>query len=360
MSIVELRNFIGAIIVYQGFQFSLSLIFNKTGKFRFNIILALILMCLSLNFLNMLLLNYDLVTINFGPFFGLSYGPLFFLYTKALIYAELKFKKGDLFHFIPAIMGIFMILIFPEWLHLTKVNIILTVFIGLAIGGYLLLSYRKVIWFQHSIKNIESDIIAGNLSWLKFIILSTSAIFVIVLGEAMISNYRWLDELTILFLYLFVLIFLNRINNKGLKQPEIFLGITSEDIALTEEIENKYSTSKLTKHEASWYMEQLVRHMTEHKSFLQYELSLDKLAEQTEIPSRYLSQIINERFNKNFFDFVNGYRVEHAKKLLLDGSNKLRVNEVMYDAGFNSKSTFNHVFKKEVGCTPSAYRNQHK
>lgn len=356
MSWIELQSLIGAMVVYQGLQFAINLIFNQTGKLRFNVILALILVCVSLNFLNMLLLNYNVISVNLGPFFGLCYGPLFFFYTKTLIFADYKFDRWKALHFLPSLAGIFIIIFFPNILFLEIGNLIVSATISVCIGAYLFLSYKQVIWFQRNLKNLESDVIAGNLSWLRFLILSIVAILLIVLIEAMVFSFVWLNELTILFLYVFVLIFLNRINNKGLRQPELFAGITSRDLELTREIENKYSSSNLTEDEARQYEERLTQYMRKEKPYLQFELSLDELAQKTDIPSRYLSQVLNERLNQNFFDFVNGYRLERAKNLLLQ-SDKLRVNEVMYSAGFNSKSTFNHVFKKEVGTTPSEFRN---
>ncbi|HNP17193.1 MAG TPA: AraC family transcriptional regulator [Fulvivirga sp.] len=306
----------------------------------------------------MLLINYQLTSINIGPFFGLVYGPLFFFYTKALIYADWKFKKYEALHFLPSLLAIMLIAVNPELLYSSDIILIVTIGISLCIGTYLYISYRKVMWFQQNLKNLKSSIMTGNLNWLRFLIISTAIIFTIALCEAIISQYEWLDNLTIILLYLFVLLFLNRINNKGLKQPEIFYGITNQDLVLTKEIENKYSTSNLTDSEALLYIDKLSNHMSTKEPFLQFEISLEDLANQTDIPSRYLSQILNERFNKNFFDFVNGYRIERAKNLLLN--EKLRINEVMYDAGFSSKSTFNHVFKKEVGCTPSNYRRNNK
>ncbi len=304
----------------------------------------------------MLLMNLGLIKLNLGPFFGLLYGPTFFLYTRAMIYADQQFRKKELVHFIPALVMLPFIPFLGSLLNEPTFGIIITAVIMIQLAVYLYIAYKKVIWFQRSLQNLMSEVVTINLSWLKFLIISVSSLFVIVFVESLVSQNVTLDNITITVLYVFVLVFLNAIYSKGLRQPEIFQGITSETISITKDIETKYKSSKLTEEEASDYVRLLDRYMAQEKPYLEYELSLEHLASRTSIPARYLSQIINERFQKNFFDFVNSYRVEEAKRLLEDKSLDLRINEVMYDSGFNSKSTFNSVFKKSIGMTPSEFR----
>jgi len=77
-----------------------------------------------------------------------------------------------------------------------------------------------------------------------------------------------------------------------------------------------------------------------------------------QISTNHLSQVINENLDKNFFDFVNGYRVEMVKQKMKDPSNKnYTLLSLAYDCGFNSKSSFNAIFKKYTGSTPSQYLN---
>jgi AraC-like DNA-binding protein len=91
------------------------------------------------------------------------------------------------------------------------------------------------------------------------------------------------------------------------------------------------------------------------------DLTLNSLAEKLSIPSHHLSQIINESLRQNFFEFVNTHRVEEAKKLLLDPANRhLNLAEIGYEAGFNSVSSFNAVFKKFVQMTPSRYQKNRR
>ena len=77
-----------------------------------------------------------------------------------------------------------------------------------------------------------------------------------------------------------------------------------------------------------------------------------------ELSSKVVSQIINEGYACNFFDFVNTFRIEAAKTLFANlKDEKLTIQEVMYDSGFNSKSSFNTAFKKFTNLTPTQFKN---
>jgi AraC-like DNA-binding protein len=107
----------------------------------------------------------------------------------------------------------------------------------------------------------------------------------------------------------------------------------------------------------------LLDYVIKNKPYLNSELNLRQLAEETGIPSHQLSMLLSIYLNQNFYSFINGFRIEEAKRLLAeeDGT-RFNIIEVAYEAGFNSKTTFNTAFKKSEGLTPSEYRlkNQRK
>lgn len=112
-------------------------------------------------------------------------------------------------------------------------------------------------------------------------------------------------------------------------------------------------------------VEELVRRiivlMEEDKLYQETELTLQQLAEKLEVPTYQVSAALNDGLKKNFYDVVNGYRVEEAKRLLVDAKNRnYTILSVGFEAGFNSKTTFNTVFKKFTGLTPTEYRDKHK
>jgi AraC-like DNA-binding protein len=107
------------------------------------------------------------------------------------------------------------------------------------------------------------------------------------------------------------------------------------------------------------FKEELLTHMKKEKPYLDPELSLPKLAEQMDVTVHYLSQAINTSLNENFFQFINRYRIEESKKLLSQPDKQhYNILQIAYEAGFNSKTTFNTTFKKMVGVSPSEYQKQ--
>lgn len=120
----------------------------------------------------------------------------------------------------------------------------------------------------------------------------------------------------------------------------------------------RYEKSSLTRHQEYLYLEKLLEYMKQEKPYLDSELTIGALASALSIPDRELSQVINEKINKHFCDFVNQYRVEEAKKLLEKSLSrrKMSILGIAFDVGFNSKSSFNTVFKRNTGLTPSQYR----
>ncbi|MEM6801454.1 MAG: AraC family transcriptional regulator [Bacteroidota bacterium] len=109
------------------------------------------------------------------------------------------------------------------------------------------------------------------------------------------------------------------------------------------------------------HYQKLLQLIEEEKLFKNPEISMSLLGAKMKLSNGYLSQIINQKEGKNFFDFINAYRVEEVKKNLADPKfEHFSILGVGLEAGFKSKSTFNAVFKKMTGLTPSAYKKSLK
>lgn len=121
----------------------------------------------------------------------------------------------------------------------------------------------------------------------------------------------------------------------------------------------KYKGSTITPENQQELLGKLSRVMAEQKPFLKTEFSLPDLAQQLGTSVHTLSQSINEGLGKSFFEMVAEYRVDEAKKLLR-GMPNIKVEEIAEQVGYNSKSSFNTVFKKLTGSTPSEYRSGKK
>jgi AraC-like DNA-binding protein len=119
----------------------------------------------------------------------------------------------------------------------------------------------------------------------------------------------------------------------------------------------KYEKSGLVKEEAELDIGRIDRFMKRDKPFLDAAISLPRLAELLGMPRNRLSQLLNEFMEQNFYDFLNEYRVEEAKRLLSGASEADGILDIAFDAGFNSKATFNSAFKRSTGMTPTEYRS---
>lgn len=120
----------------------------------------------------------------------------------------------------------------------------------------------------------------------------------------------------------------------------------------------KYKNLNLTEDQIERHKERVGNVMDEQKPYLDSDFSLSKLSELTSIPKHMLSRFFSENMNQNFSDFTNSYRVEEAKKLLMDEAHQNhKIAFIAYECGFNTLSSFNAAFKKFTEKTPSEFKN---
>ncbi|WP_299533849.1 helix-turn-helix domain-containing protein [Ulvibacterium sp.] len=148
----------------------------------------------------------------------------------------------------------------------------------------------------------------------------------------------------------------------GFRQTAVFsdvdFGVASDSNSTTSE-KASYSKSGLTSEKIEVLANQLSSYMAQEKPFLNEDLNLTRLAEEIQISPPHLSQVINQYFQKNFYDFINQYRVEEAKKRLLSPDYRhLSILGLAFDCGFKSKSSFNRYFKKYTGTAPSEFKKK--
>jgi len=150
-----------------------------------------------------------------------------------------------------------------------------------------------------------------------------------------------------------VAVMIYSIGYMGWRQPEIF---AHGELLNSPE---KYKRSSLNGEQAEKYKNRLAKIMKTDKPFLNHSLTIKELADKINVPAYQLSQLINEHFGQNFFEFINSHRIEEAKQRLSDPKlSHYSILAIAYDAGFNSKSVFNTAFKKYTGKTPSQFREQ--
>lgn len=118
----------------------------------------------------------------------------------------------------------------------------------------------------------------------------------------------------------------------------------------------KYQKVRLAPEDAEKYLKRILHLMENEKPYLDPGISLSGLSKRTGIPEHYLSQVINGKLNRNFFDFINHYRTREASRLLADPRNHLTITEIALEVGFYSRSAFNRAFNKHIKMTPSDFK----
>jgi TolB-like protein/AraC-like DNA-binding protein/Tfp pilus assembly protein PilF len=118
----------------------------------------------------------------------------------------------------------------------------------------------------------------------------------------------------------------------------------------------KYKKTLLNNSDIDRYTKELNELMMDYKLHLNPDLSLKDFASYLELPSNYVSQLLNQGFGKNFSEYVNSFRInEFKERIVLEENKELTIIAVAYDSGFNSKTVFNTFFKKVEGITPNTY-----
>jgi AraC-like DNA-binding protein len=170
-----------------------------------------------------------------------------------------------------------------------------------------------------------------------------------------INSYQFqLDYL----LLLIIAISIYAIGYSAISNPEIFEAIPEFDLQSFELNKETPVHGSRNSNRFPELKEKLLQYMDSNKPYLKSDLKISELADSLAVPYYQLSQLINDEFLVNFYDFINKYRVEEAKKLLIEGNRNYKILAIAYEVGFNSKATFNRVFKKTTDLTPSEFREK--
>lgn len=301
------------------------------------------------------------------------HGPVLWLYIKSLTTQKFVFKPTYLLHFVPflAIVLVFYFQIYslPHSQRIAidssgafKNNIsypIILTAVAIVSQGYFIWGLLLLRRYNRRIKGFFSSVEHIDLSWLRFVLLSAIICYALI-STLYISNYiMGLLSFNLMQLIGFILAsaYVLLLGFYGLKQGNVFVSSNiSVDLDRTSTIQPE--TAPLEKGDED-FVKKLMTYMKEQKPHCNPELTLAKLSDELDVAPDYLSGILNGRLNMNFFDFVNHYRIEEFKKQCCNPQNSnLTLVSIAYDCGFNSKATFNRVFKKATGLTPSEFTKQ--
>lgn len=348
------------------------LLFNHRLKNKANRALAFALIGVSIILLYesiyALGLEREFVFLSFIPFYVISTIPIgVYYFTVYFLRPQRQFGNRDWWILLPigleilvelSYLPVFWKLDSPE--QFFAADMVLTKLseaIGLTVSFILLpRSLQKVRQYQKQLADHFSTIPQNSIRWLQFFIYALIAISLFWLVSFLQGLFGVDDELTfsVVNLGFSFLLF-------GLGYTMILGASIFQSIPLDDNRSNDATKAKKLSKKADKYHEELLLLMEQEKLFLNSDLQLLDLYQRLDISASYLSQIINEKEGKSFFEFVNHYRVETVKEhLVCEDYSHYSVMGIALECGFNTKSTFYSVFKQFTGATPSAYQKAHR
>ncbi len=292
-------------------------------------------------------------------------GPLFYFYVKTYLQSDFSFTNKTLLHLLPALLVAGMLIPFYQLSGSEKVDF----FVGVTQNGfkeipptqfaimfgqvlqillYLFFAYRLIRQKKESIRAKKMNGKLLKINWLQK---ATTAFASFVIFYAIVTFCLvFTDSLQVEFDYAVVLllaILIYAIGYVALNQPALF----------SEKFSNGRQKLVLKPQNVLPFKSRLVDYMQLQQPHLKEHLKLEDLAVALDLPAHQLSELINQEFACSFFDFVNTYRVEEAKRLLVsEAAKSKKILAIAFESGFGNKATFNRVFKDFTGQTPSAYR----
>lgn len=369
-------NTIILIGVLQGFWLAAMFFTSTKLNRKSNFFLATLLLAISIN--NLANILFDIGATKLYPFiefFPLNWTLLmpfsFYYFIQFLINREYQFTRKEYFLLAPfsllivvKVVALVAHLFFHDWLqlHYQTYRAFIRVMEGIGVVYLicvLVIAYQKLKLFQASLQNEFADIESKSLAWLQNILRSIFALWILWMVPYVyaaiqgVSIHSYLYPLWIGMTIIVYWLAYAMHNRRDLFEFTPTLNVSSVAEMIFE------ATSKELPEKAEHHYQNLKKIMEEEKLYLDADINMTSLAEKMQLSNGYLSQIINQREGLNFYDYINRYRVEEVKKYLTDPKySNLSLLGMAMEAGFKSKSTFNLVFKKLTGKTPSEFKNQ--
>ncbi|MEM6630905.1 MAG: helix-turn-helix domain-containing protein [Bacteroidota bacterium] len=354
------------------------LVFNKKGTQIANGLLFVLLFALLWYQLEFFLLRHKLdaktpfiYSTRYGSW--LILGPLIFLYNRASMNRDFRLSVRQWMHFLPFITLTVILPVLLDGLitHRSMDYGMLTVFDTYNqekittrhyIYGYIFLfqflhaslyifaAYKETRTFEEQLKTQKSTLGEARIQMLKYLYISSLTIVglcTLFIAYIFYTTY-WRRNMDYLYVLPMVILVFG-LAYRYMKHPHVLERLPED------KPHPKYVKSGLTSSAKQAYREKLEQKLRQEKFYRNNDLRLADLAASLEMSVHHLSQLINEEFNQNFFDFINAYRVKEAQQEIAEHSDQTLL-EIAYAVGFNNKNSFNTAFKKHVGMTPSAFR----
>ncbi len=297
-------------------------------------------------------------------------GPLLFLYVKSLFLKEENLVKNNIVHFIPTFLFALCItiptIIFNTfkvtslaYTHSNSIRVIIKTD-GLYFIGYLIVSLQLLIKYRKLTKYKYSNLTKFDFNWIKIMLISALSIMVF---DLFVKIYKTFfvdfnvdtDYITVLAMIVLVIY----LGYHGVNQSKVLLPSFLLKNEIKPEIINtkKQETSPVKKEEFKTLKNELELLLNTHQPYLDEDLTLGKLAKQIATTDKKLSILLNQYMNITFYDLINKYRVKAVKeKINTEAYKNYNLFGIACECGFKSRTSFNRIFKKETGLSPSEYK----
>ncbi|MCB0854362.1 MAG: AraC family transcriptional regulator [Bacteroidetes bacterium] len=351
----------------QGFLLAIVFVTNKKFNRKSNQYLALLIFCLSLmNLVNALResrLDESLKILDYLPLYWFFLIPFtLYYFIQYLLNPDYHFARKEYLALMPFLIHFsfwslrFLLFAFDASLLNTYrsffwgCNNVFEVTAMLATLIVLILNIRKLNAYQSHLVDNYSDIESQSLNWVKYTMIAS----LVLLGFWAVPFFSGAPDRSYYYpLFIGQALIIYWLGYMMYSKSDLF----EMSEILSESIPEDPGNGDLSQKTEEHY-QNLLRLIEEEKLFKNPDLNMTLLAGKMKLSNGYLSQIINQREGKNFFEFINTYRVEEVKHNLKDPAyDHFSILGIALEAGFKSKSTFNAVFKKMTGHTPSAYKN---
>ncbi|MFO7530670.1 MAG: AraC family transcriptional regulator [Marinobacter sp.] len=303
-----------------------------------------------------------------GTILGMLQPGAIFLYAQSVMYRDFRLRLRHFAHLLP-VLGAAAVFVVGYYRLSTEEqvsvlsdsrypgvmnSVVLAIALHTIMLAYLAATLKKISRFGVELRQIFSDLDNKELGWLRNLLLAYTTAWALSLVYCLLAHilrvtgsHEWLTIATTgvsiaILLPMSVLAF---------QQPALFAGI--RPASASKDAAPRISTAGQPPEPPTEQIRQL---MEEQRPYLHSNLTVDRLARLAGLSPRDLSQFLNQQMGRNFYEFVNGYRIEHARQRLADLTEKATITDIMYESGFNSKSVFNTLFRETTGKTPSQYR----
>lgn len=303
-----------------------------------------------------------------GTIVGMLQPGAIFLYAQSIMYRDFRLRLRHTVHLLPVLGAV---VVFAQGYYRLPTeaqirvlsdshypgvmnSVVLAMTLHGIMLGYLAATLMRISRFGVELRNIFSDLGNKELGWLQKLLLAYGAVWSLSLAYCLLAHvmratgsHQWL---TIAATMVSIAVLLP-MSVLAFWQPAVFGGIRRK--SLDPETPTDTNATGQSPEPLARRIEQI---MTQQQPYLHSNLTVDRLARLTDLLPRELSQCLNQQLGHNFYEFVNGYRIEHARQRLANPTETATITDIMYESGFNSKSVFNTLFRKTNGKTPSEYR----